>query len=360
VRTAGAKKSVVNRAKKVIRNNHHEMEAALRDSEQRMRAIVEAAVDAIITIDQNGLIESVNTATERLFGYSAAEMIGRNIKMLMPEPYQSEHDDYLKRYIRTGQAKIIGIGREVTAMRKDGTTFAIHLAVSEVRLDGRRLFTGIIHDMSRRRNLERQVLEISESEQRRIGQDLHDGLCQYLVGIGLSVEMIAARVEETAPDQAEEIRKIGQLIRDAATQARDLSHGLNPVGIGEQGLTNALQTLTAQISELFRVNCTFRVVGHLRVTDRAVAMHIYRITQEAVSNALRHGRAEQIKVLLKSNKSYLALIIEDNGKGFSMPTQGGMGLQTMHYRARMIGGALTVESRPNDGTTIICRIPQAN
>ncbi|HTL29937.1 MAG TPA: PAS domain S-box protein, partial [Tepidisphaeraceae bacterium] len=268
MRTAGAKKSVVNRAKKVIRNNHHEMEAALRDSEQRMRAIVEAAVDAIITIDQNGLIESVNTATERLFGYSAAEMIGRNIKMLMPEPYQSEHDDYLKRYIRTGQAKIIGIGREVTAMRKDGTTFAIHLAVSEVRLDGRRLFTGIIHDMSRRRNLERQVLEISESEQRRIGQDLHDGLCQYLVGIGLSVEMIAARVEETAPDQAEEIRKIGQLIRDAATQARDLSHGLNPVGIGEQGLTNALQTLTAQISELFRVNCTFRVVGHLRVTDR--------------------------------------------------------------------------------------------
>jgi PAS domain S-box-containing protein len=334
-------------------------EDALRESEQRMRAIVDTAVDAIVTIDERGRIESANAATQGLFGYTLEEMIGRNIKMLMPAPYHSEHDNYLRNYLRTGEARIIGIGREVIAMRKDRTTFPINLSVSEVRFGGRRLFTGIIHDISKRRSLERQILEISEAEQRRIGQDLHDGLCQYLVGIGFTAEMIAARVQEHVPQQAEEIRKVGQLMRNAATQARDLSHGLNPVGIGEQGLVTALQTLARQISELFQVACTFRSSGRVDVRDRATAMHIYRITQEAVSNAVRHGHSQAINVQFKSKNSYLLLTIEDNGRGMTTGGPSGMGLQTMGYRARMIGGTLSVGPRPGGGTVITCRIPQA-
>jgi len=114
----------------------------------KLRGILESAVTAIITIDDGGLIESINPATERLFGYGPAELIGQNVKVLMPEPYKAEHDGYLANYKATGVRKIIGIGREVSGRRKDGTTFPLHLSVSEFSADGRRYFTGMVHDLS--------------------------------------------------------------------------------------------------------------------------------------------------------------------------------------------------------------------
>jgi len=125
-------------------------ETVLRDSEARRRAILQTAVDGIITIDERGIVESFNLGAERLFGYTANEVIGQSVNMLMPAPYREEHDGYLARYLQTGEPHIIGIGREVRAQRRDGTTFPIALAVSEVRLDGRRLFTGIVHDLTAR------------------------------------------------------------------------------------------------------------------------------------------------------------------------------------------------------------------
>src|SRR5215510_8744521 len=129
---------------------HQQAEAVLRDSEARTRAILQTAVDAILTIDTGGLIESFNPAAERLFGYTADEVLGQNISMLMPSPYREEHDGYLARYLQTGEPHIIGIGREVRARRRDGTTFPVSLAVSEVHLGGRRMFTGIVHDLTAR------------------------------------------------------------------------------------------------------------------------------------------------------------------------------------------------------------------
>jgi two-component system, LuxR family, sensor kinase FixL len=122
------------------------VDQALRESEARTRAILDAAVDAIITIDDRGVIESVNPAAERLFGHSSAEMIGQNVRMLMPSPYREEHDTYLRNYLETGQKKIIGIGREVEGLRKDLSTFPMHLAVSELWIGERRMFTGIARD----------------------------------------------------------------------------------------------------------------------------------------------------------------------------------------------------------------------
>src|SRR5262245_38815355 len=120
-------------------------ELVLRDSEARQHAILQTAVDGIITIDERGIVESFNLGAERLFGYAADEVIGQNISMLMPAPYREEHDGYLARYLQTGAPHIIGIGREARAQRRDGTTFPIALAVSEMDLNGRRMFTGIVH-----------------------------------------------------------------------------------------------------------------------------------------------------------------------------------------------------------------------
>jgi len=136
---------------------------AMEVKDAKLEGILRSAVTAIITIDHCGLIESANPATERLFGYLVAELLGQNVKVLMPEPYRAEHDGYLNNYLKTGVKKIIGIGREVRGRRKDGTTFPLHLAVSEFEVNGRRYFTGIIHDLSDRKQVEE---ELKESERR--------------------------------------------------------------------------------------------------------------------------------------------------------------------------------------------------
>ena len=138
------------------RQEREQLSRGLAGSESRTRSVFEAAVDAILMIDEFGKIEAVNPATVRLFGYQASEMLGRNINMLMPEPYHSEHDHYLSEYLRTGRKKIIGIGREAVGLRKDGTEFPAYLSVSEIVRDGRRWFTGILRDIS----------ELSEARQK--------------------------------------------------------------------------------------------------------------------------------------------------------------------------------------------------
>jgi two-component system, chemotaxis family, sensor kinase Cph1 len=137
--------------------------AARTDSEERLRAILQTAVEGIITIDERGTVESLNPAAEKTFGYAAAEVIGKNVSMLMPAPYRAEHDGYMGNYIRTGQAKIIGIGREVVGLRKDGSVFPMDLAVSEVLLADRRLFTGFVRDISERKKAEVRLADLAQS-----------------------------------------------------------------------------------------------------------------------------------------------------------------------------------------------------
>src|SRR5256884_9210277 len=149
-------------------------ESALRDSEERLRAILETAVEGIITIDEGGVIESLNPAAEKIFGYQAQEVVGKNVKVLMPTPYRDEHDGYLGNYLRTGRARIIGIGREVVGLRKDGAVFPMDLSVSEVRLAHKRLFTGFVRDISDRKRVGRESLQNRDPGERRIWPDLQD------------------------------------------------------------------------------------------------------------------------------------------------------------------------------------------
>ena len=147
------------------------------EARARAAAVLDTVLDGVVTIDTAGDTESCNPAGRRLFGYAGEELAGMNVRELMPEPYRSRHDNYLSRYLETGEARIIGIGREVVGRRKDGSAFPMDLAVSEVHVHGRRLFTGVVRDVSARRRLEEQVLQIG-AEERRVGQELHDGLQQ--------------------------------------------------------------------------------------------------------------------------------------------------------------------------------------
>lgn len=146
------------------------------EAQERIRSVVDHVVDGIISIDQHGTVTTFNPAAERIFGYAAAEVIGRNVCMLMPEPDRGRHDDYLHSYLRTGQAKIIGIGREVVGRRKDGSVFPMELAISEFRLGSARHFTGIVRDITERKRAE-QELRLADERMRSVVDHVIDGIC---------------------------------------------------------------------------------------------------------------------------------------------------------------------------------------
>lgn len=335
------------------------IEEKLRESEARYRSIVETTVDAIITINDDGLVRTFNKSAEKLFGYKTSEVIGKNVKMLMPEPYKSEHDDYIDNYLTSGHRKIIGIGREVTGRRKDGSTFPMYLAVSEVNLRDQHVFTGIIRDISEQRRLEQEILRISEHERRRIGQDLHDGLGQMLTGIGLITKNIAQNLGKEEHPLAEEADEITNLIREADQYARELARGLVPVEFDSEGLTAALERLTTHAEKLFGIQCNFKFKGKLKLNDTTHVTHLYRIAQEAVSNAVKHGDASDVSIQLVVSKPHIRLMVEDNGTGFeeNWDEKGGLGVRIMQFRAGLIGATLEISDSKKGGARVTCTIP---
>lgn len=350
------------RARIERRAESRHLEAALRSSEANARAVLETTVDGVITIDQRGSIRSFNKAAENIFGYASAEVIGKNIQMLMPPPLRDEHDGYLRSYLETGHAKIIGIGREVQGKRKDGSIFPMDLAVNEVIIDGERTFTGIVRDITYKRQLERELLRISEQERRRIGQDLHDGLGQMLTGIGLIAQNLARKLERQGVSEAADVAEIARLVKDADQQARILARGLVPIEFHSNGLSVALDRLAVNATHMFGIPCSFEEIGEkVHVFDSAVATHLYRIAQEATNNAAKHSDATQIKMMLAAGQGQLRLRVQDNGKGISAQKRDsvGMGLNIMRYRAQMIGAAIDLRSSPSEGTVITCTVPYA-
>ncbi len=337
----------------------HITEQQLRESEAKARSILETTVDAIITINPRGIIQSYNKTAEKLFQYKASDVIGKNVKMLMPEPYRQEHDDYIDRYVETGERKIIGKGREVSGRRKDGTTFPMYLAVSEVKLPGHHIFTGIVRDITEQRRLEQEVLRISEHERRRIGQDLHDGLGQMLTGIGLISKNHARQLKEEGHSSAKDAEEITDLIKEADEQARSLARGLVPVEFDEKGLEAALERLRTNAEKLFGISCSLEIIGSLNFEDATQAIHLYRIAQEAVSNAVKHGKSTKVSIHLAATDQHVRLRVSDNGIGFeeNWDNDGGLGVRIMQFRARLIGGNLEISDTPDKGAVIMCTMP---
>ncbi len=331
---------------------------AVRDQEQRLRAILDTAVEGIITIDERGTIESFNPASERVFGYQAKEVIGKNVKVLMATPHHEQHDGYLANYRHSGHAKIIGIGRETFARKKDGTLFPIDLSVSEVKLSDRRIFTGFIRDITERKRLEKEILEISEREQRRIGQDLHDGLCQHLAGIEMLSQVLAKKLIPKSKATAARATEIAKAVRDAISQTRLLARGLSPVTLESEGLMSALAELALNMEKMFKVECVFDCDNVVKFEDHAAATHLFRIAQEAASNAIKHGQAKRITVSLHEEAAHIRVSVSDDGIGFPKNFSGGtgMGLRIMQTRTNMIGGTLTIERRPRGGTLVSCLV----
>lgn len=364
---------------------------SLLESTEHIRSILKTASDAIITINQQGLITAANPATERMFGYTLSELLNENVKILMPSHYRDEHDGYIHRYLETNEARIIGIGREVTAMRKDGSIFPVDLAVSQV--DHLGYFTGIIRDISRQKELQRQVLEIAGESERRIGQELHDGTGQELTGLSLFAGTLAEILDSApqllegksaiegpsgdwrvAQDTMQRMRTIcGRLAEGLVTANRhvqQLSHGIMPVQVEPAGLNAALEELAYSINALPHIACRFMCPETVEVANNHTATQLYRIAQEASNNALRHGKAKQIEIALLNVQKQISLVITDDGMGFQSPEEAransqagqankaGMGLEIMRFRAGIIGGSIQIQRHEPRGVIVRCMIPR--
>jgi signal transduction histidine kinase len=209
------------------------------------------------------------------------------------------------------------------------------------------------------RQLEEEIINISESEQRRIGQDLHDGVCQVLAALSCSATSLRADLEKcNLPEQANMAGELARLLQTAVVETRDLAGSLVPAHVSEVGLTLAVEALAQSVTRLHRLHCTFELIGRETMADEEISTHLYRIAQEAINNAIKHGKAQNIVIQLEIRNHWITLRVTDDGVGIpANPSRGGMGLAVMQYRARVSGGELAIDRLVDGGTRISCRAP---
>ena len=366
----------------------------------KLRGILELAVIAIITIDDRGLIESVNPATERLFGYGAAELVGRNVNVLMPDPYRAEHDGYIHNYLKTGIRKIIGIGREVSGRRKDGGTFPIHLAVSEFEAKGRCYFTGMIHDLSDRKHVE---VALRESERRLAQAQKMEAVGQLTGGIAHdfnnlllvitgNLELLETRVDgddaRALLKEAQNAAVLGaQLTEQLLTFARQRQLDPRVVNLNDLvlGVADMLRrTLGEQISlstslardlwETCADPCQFQsAIVNLAVNARDAMPKGGRLiveTRNVTVEADRLGVDPELKC-----GDYVQLSVSDTGMGmppeirdrvfepfFTTKEKGrgtGLGLAMVYGFVKQMAGHVSIYSEVGQGTTVNLYLPRA-
>jgi two-component system CheB/CheR fusion protein len=334
-----------------------ERTAALRASEQRVRAVLDAATDAIVTIDKDGKIQTMNKGAEAMFGYSAEEAIGRDVSLFMPAPHRENHGAYLRRYRETREPHVIGRVRELTARRKNGEEFPIQLSVTEV--PGIDLYTGIVRDVTELRALQEEIVRVATLEQRRIGQELHDNTQQELTGLGLLAESLSDSLRRGGGAGNELADTLAAGLAEANRRVRALAKGLVPVPIDKEGLMVALEELTRRTENEHRIACRFDCPKPVQVVDDSMALHLFHIAQEAVTNSVKHARAGTISVGLYGDDRSLSLQVRDDGVGIDrQPHAGdGLGLRIMEHRCGLIGGQFSVRSQPTGGTLMTCLVP---
>ena len=352
------------------------LEEQLRASEARWRSIIDSAVDGIVVIDQFGRVEGFNPAAERLFGYAEADIVGQNVNTLMPSPYHEEHDRYLARYLATATAKIIGIGREVTGRRKDGTTFPVHLSVGQFDLEGQRKFTGILHDLSGRTQMEEQLRE--RAALARLGEMaavIAHEVRNPLAGIRGAIQTIGTRLPAEGGDGAmvkeivSRIDSLNEMMKDLLLFARPPQPRPKPTEIIP--LVQMIANLLKEDPALRNVRVD---VGGSSPTIPADAEMLKIVFQNLLVNGAHamggHGR---INVDVKTVDTSCVIAVTDQGPGippdmldkiflpfFTTKARGsGLGLPTAKRLIEAQNGDISIDCPPAGGTTVIVTLPAA-
>jgi len=351
------------------------LEEQLRASEARWRSIIESAVDAIIVIDGRGRIEAFNPAAERLFGYTGQEAIGQNVSMLMPSPYHEEHDGYLERYLREGQPRIIGIGREVTGRHHDGSTFPLQLSVGEMSIAGQRKFTGILHDLSARVRIEEQLRE--QETLARLGEMaavLAHEIRNPLAGIRGAMQVMGSRMDSGSRDAAvtkeiiARVDTLTELMQDLLLFARPPQPRPGPVD-----LKPLIATTVDILSQDPGVKgLSIRIEGSVPVVLADAELLKIVFQNLLINGAHAMGGRGEVHVLLAASSTGGSVAFADRGPGippdirekifapfFTTKARGtGLGLPTAKRLIEAQRGSISIHCPPVGGTTVTVQLPK--
>jgi PAS domain S-box-containing protein len=351
-----------------------ELENQLRASEAKWRAVIDSAIDGIVVIDTRGLIEAFNPAAARMFGYGEDEVTGQNVKMLMPSPYHEEHDGYLAHYVGTGEARIIGKGRDVTGRRKDGTTFPLHLSVGETISDGERRFTGILHDLSARIALEAELRERSAlAKLGEMAAMIAHEVKNPLAGIRGVVQVIGGRLPAESTDAAmmkeiiSRIDSLNGMMKDLLLFARPPKPKRLPIDVVP--LVQMTADLLTRDHEARDV--TIEVAGSAPPVWADPDM-LKMVIQNLLINGIHavHGRG-RIRVDVDTVDAWCRIAVADDGPGiaaeirdkiftpfFTTKSRGtGLGLPTAKRFIDAHDGRIGIVCPPSGGTTVLIELP---
>jgi len=386
----------------------------LRYSETRAEAILATTVDAVVVIDERGAIETLNPAAERMFGYAAGEVIGYNVKILMPEPYRGEHDGYLANYVRTGQKKIIGLGREVVGRRKDGTVFPIDLAVSEARLGDRRAFVGIIRDITERKQSEEALLEshrqlekaLSELQTKgeevtvmsqqlwqaaklasvgELAASIAHELNNPLAIVSLRVETLLAQTATDDPRRRllgvveQEVDRMAGLVANLLQFSRRGQQRASSVDVGED-LVKTLELVQHHFRSR-HIRVVQEIASDVPViqADRQLLRQVFLNLLTNAGDAMHEGGTLTLRVApgsLEDGQPAVVIEFTDTGVGitpellprvmepfFTTKEEGkgtGLGLAICRRAVQEHGGTINITSEVGKGTTVRIALPVGN
>ena len=340
-------------------------ENALRESEERSRAVIHQSTAGITGTDLTGRIIFANEKFCSVLGYKERELVGKTIFEITHPGDATESRLLFRRIVTKGEPYQL----EKRYLRKDGSALWVSVSASPLRdAEGKtQSAVAIIIDISdqkkaqafledRARGLEGEILAISDREQRRIGQDLHDSLCQHLTAIAFMARSVALRLKKHRVIEVEHIEEIAELINDGVTEARTIARGLHPVEMEPPGLVTALAALVKQ--RHWPVSCRLEADEEISVQDSTVALHLYRIAREAVINANKYAGAREIIVRMGRSTKGIELSVIDDGVGISAnsPLGSGMGFHIMQYRARSMGARLEIKPIKPHGTRVTCYV----
>ncbi len=313
--------------------------------------LLELAHDAIHVWDSEGKVQYWNRGCTDLYGYTPHEAIGRTIHELLQTRFP-----FPRSFV---EAELQRVGRwvgELHQMTKSGEEVVVSSRLQLVSGPGKPSFTlGTHRDVTQQRQLKQRVLDATAGEQERIARDLHDSICQELDATELLTRVLKVKIGPNAAALSD-LEKISSNLRETIAHTQMLAQGLSPVNLGGKGLMTAIEALAEQTRELFHVDCCYTREQTILVPDNTRATHLYRIVQEAISNAIRHGQAREIRIRFTQTGSTATLAVHDNGIGIpqEVASSSGMGLHTMRHHAETIGGTLQVRRGGKKGTVVVC------
>ena len=329
-------------------------EDGVRASESQLRAMLEAALDAVVTMDHTGRITGWNHAAETTFGYRADEVLGREMAdTIVPPSLRAGHRRGLARFLETEYAVILDSRIELSALHKNGTEFPVELTVTRIALPGPPMFTGYLRDITDRKRAEAELrasrarlVEVADDERRRIQRNLHDGAQQRITAVLLSL----GRMRQTPLGHPELIDSAIEELSAGLDEIRELARGLHPSVLAERGLVKALEALAIRASIPTDVQADVRSALPEQVEAAA-----YYVVSEGLANAYKHGGAEKVAIHLRTDRGALTVEVLDDGIGGA--DEEGSGLRGLADRIEALGGTLALESPPGRGTRLLARLP---